>query len=31
MPARELSALALAFRAFHTLIAAGFLAAIGYV
>jgi len=31
VPARELSALALAFRAVHTLIAAGFLAAIGYV
>jgi len=29
--ARKLSALAVAFRAFHTLIAAGFLAAIGYV
>jgi hypothetical protein len=28
---RELTALALAFRAFHTLIAAGFLAAISYV
>jgi hypothetical protein len=31
MKARKLSALALAFRAFHTLVAAGFLAAIGYV
>jgi hypothetical protein len=31
MAARELSALALAFRAFHTLIAAGFLAAISHV
>ena len=29
--ARKLSALAVAFRAFHTLVAAGFLAAIGYV
>jgi hypothetical protein len=31
MPARELTAPALAFRAVHTLIAAGFLAAISYV